>query len=70
MRTLVFALFQVGHDAVNDMCLGCEDVYGVDIAICLATVRDLLTSYVADMGIDPLPHLAALDQARAMELIR
>ena len=35
-----------------------------------ATVRDLLTSYVADMGIDPLPHLAALDQARAMELIR
>ena len=30
-----------------------------------ATVRDQLTSYVADMGIDPLPHLAALDQARA-----
>ncbi|HJD77685.1 MAG TPA: response regulator, partial [Corynebacterium pollutisoli] len=35
-----------------------------------ATVRDQLTSYVADMGIDPLPHLAALDQARAMDLIR
>ncbi|HHU44952.1 MAG TPA: response regulator, partial [Actinomycetales bacterium] len=35
-----------------------------------ATVRELLTAYVADMGIDPLPHLAALDQARAMDLIR
>lgn len=35
-----------------------------------ATVRDLLTSYVANMGIDPLPHVAALDQVRVMDLIR
>lgn len=34
------------------------------------TVRSMLTAYVADMGIDPLPHFAALDAQQAVELAR
>lgn len=33
-------------------------------------VRRLLTDFVELVGLDPLPHLAALDQVRAMELVR
>lgn len=32
-------------------------------------VRTELTNYVEIMGIDPVPHLAALDQVRAMDMI-
>ncbi|SES05137.1 response regulator [Corynebacterium cystitidis] len=35
-----------------------------------AIVREQLTNYVEEMGIDPLPHYAALDSQRAMELSR
>jgi len=34
------------------------------------TVRRMLTDFVEVAGINPLPHLAALDQARAMDLAR
>ncbi|CAM2764050.1 response regulator [Actinomyces slackii] len=33
-------------------------------------VRTQLTSFVLDEGLDPLPHLRALDQVRAMEALR
>lgn len=33
-------------------------------------VREQLTNVVARTRVDPLPHLAALDQVRAMELVR
>ncbi|OHF41770.1 response regulator [Corynebacterium sp. HMSC074A01] len=33
-------------------------------------VRTMLTDYVEDMDIDPLPYLDVLDTARAMELVR
>lgn len=33
-------------------------------------VRTMLTDYVEDMVIDPLPYLDVLDTARAMELVR
>lgn len=33
-------------------------------------VRTMLTDYVEDMDIDPLPYLDVLDAARAMELVR
>lgn len=35
-----------------------------------AVVRRLLTDVVERLGLDPLPHLAALDPVRAMELVR
>ncbi|MDO5534048.1 MAG: response regulator [Propionibacteriaceae bacterium] len=35
-----------------------------------SVVRRLLTDVVAAVGVDPLPHLAALDPVRAMDLIR
>ena len=35
-----------------------------------AVVRDQLTDYVLVTGTDPLAHLRALDQARAMEMLR
>jgi hypothetical protein len=33
-------------------------------------VREQLTNVVERTGTDPLPHLAVLDQVRAMELVR
>lgn len=33
-------------------------------------VRDQLTRFVIEAGIDPLPHLAVLDAAQAMEVLR
>lgn len=36
----------------------------------LAVVREQLTGFVIDADIDPLPHLAVLDAARAMEVLR
>lgn len=35
-----------------------------------AVVRDQLTDFVVDTGLDPLPHLRAIDGARAMEMLR
>lgn len=35
-----------------------------------SVVRATLTDVVERLGLDPLPHLAALDQVRAMDLIR
>ncbi len=35
-----------------------------------AVVRDQLTDFVLVTGMDPLPHLRALDGARAMEMLR
>jgi response regulator RpfG family c-di-GMP phosphodiesterase len=35
-----------------------------------AVVRDQLTTFVLDERLDPLPHLQALDAARAMERLR
>lgn len=35
----------------------------------VGVVRTELTNFVEDTGIDPLPHLAVLDRARAMELV-
>lgn len=35
-----------------------------------AVVRTTLTDVVEELGLDPLPHLAALDPVRAMELVR
>lgn len=35
-----------------------------------ATVRSMLTAYVADMEIDPLPHFAALDAEQALAFSR
>lgn len=34
------------------------------------TVRDQLTEFVLAVGVDPLPHLRALDAARVMDLVR
>ncbi len=36
----------------------------------VAVVRTLLTDVVAELRLDPLPHLAALDSVRAMELVK
>jgi response regulator RpfG family c-di-GMP phosphodiesterase len=36
----------------------------------LAVTRDELTSFVLEVGIDPLPHLRALDATRAMDALR
>lgn len=35
-----------------------------------AQVQQLLTDYVLELGIDPLPHLQALDAVRVMEALR
>ena len=35
-----------------------------------AVVRTTLTDVVEELDLDPLPHLAALDPVRAMELVR
>ena len=35
-----------------------------------AVVRKLLTDVVEATGLDPMPHLAALDPVRAMDLVR
>lgn len=40
-----------------------------DPAVLLDVVRTQLTDVVEDTGIDPLPHMAALDAERAMEFV-
>lgn len=41
-----------------------------DVAELESVVRRLLTDVVADLDLNPLPHLPALDPVRAMDLVR
>jgi response regulator RpfG family c-di-GMP phosphodiesterase len=56
--------------AVNDASLDRYVAKPWDPDALLAVVRDELTSYVLRTGIDPLPHLRALDAARALVAVR
>ncbi|QOR47653.1 response regulator [Trueperella pecoris] len=56
--------------AVNDADLDHYIAKPWDPAELRATVRRLLTDFVEVTGLNPLPHLAALDAERAMELAR
>ena len=40
-----------------------------DVQALLEQVRGQLTDFVLELGIDPLPHMRALDQVRVMEAL-
>ena len=42
MRLLVLSLLQIRQDTVHDVWLRSEKVYGIDIAVSLAAIGDLL----------------------------
>lgn len=56
--------------AVNDADLDHYIAKPWDRDELLEIVTDQLTDYVEIQGIDPIPHMAVLDQARALEMIR
>ena len=56
--------------AVNEAGLDHYIAKPWDPAHLQATVRTQLTDFVLDAGLDPLPHLRALDGARALETLR
>ncbi|VEG28678.1 response regulator [Actinomyces howellii] len=56
--------------AVNEAGLDHYIAKPWDPARLQATVRTQLTDFVLDAGINPLPHLRALDGVRAMEALR
>ncbi|MDO4900983.1 response regulator [Actinomyces sp.] len=56
--------------AVNDAGLDHYIAKPWDPARLQQTVRDQLTDFVLEVGVDPLPHLRALDRVRAMEALR
>ncbi|WP_136312904.1 response regulator [Actinomyces procaprae] len=56
--------------AVNDAGLDHYVAKPWEPAVLQQVVRDQLTGFVLDTGIDPLPHMRALDRVRAMEALR
>lgn len=56
--------------AVNDADLDHYFAKPWDAAKLRAVVREQLTDFVLEQGIDPLPHMPALDQARVMDVLR
>ncbi|MBW3068000.1 MULTISPECIES: response regulator [unclassified Actinomyces] len=56
--------------AVNDAGLDHYIAKPWQPAVLEQVVRDQLTDFVLEAGIDPLPHMRALDRVRALEAVR